>query len=80
MLMGWAQQDCVELDKVTYISNNADTVSVLPIMKKTGAPCQEKLTRIEIPVKFKPQDFKTDKILIFVRTMEGKSVNTIIGF
>ncbi len=70
--------DCVVFDRVEYLSNNKDTLSVLPILKKISTDCNSKQTRIEIPVKFKPYSFTHKDVLLYVRSIEGKSVNTIV--
>lgn len=71
--------DCVVFDRVEYISNGKDTLSVLPIMKKISENCREKVKRFEIPIKFKPRSFSHRDLLLFVRSIEGKSVHTIIN-
>lgn len=71
--------DCVVFDQVKYISNGKDTISVLPIMKKVTGVCNNRQKRIEIPIKFKPNAFRNKDVLLFVRSIEGKAVNTIIS-
>lgn len=71
--------DCVVFDQVKYISNGKDTISVLPIMKKVTGVCNNRQKRIEIPIKFKPNAFRSKDVLLFVRSIEGKAVNTIIS-
>lgn len=78
LLIGSTLSPCMQLDKVEYISNKADTFSVLPVMKRIGRNCPERKTRLEIPIKFKPQQLASSKVLLFVRSIEGKSVHTII--
>lgn len=79
ILIAQSPSPCLVLDKVKYLSNDNDTLSVLPIMKKISSNCPEKRERLEIPIKFDPSKFKYEKILLFVRTIEGRSVNTIIS-
>lgn len=79
LLVAQSPSPCLTLDRVEYLSNSKDTLSVLPIMKRTSLDCPEKSQRIEIPVKFDPNKFKFERILLFVRTIEGRSVNTIIS-
>jgi hypothetical protein len=79
ILVAQSPSPCLALDRVEYLSNNKDALSVLPIMKKVSSDCPEKRERIEIPIKFDPSKFKFEQILLFVRTIEGRSVNTIIA-
>jgi hypothetical protein len=78
MLVGRSQGQCLELDEVKYLSNGKDTLSVLPIMKKTSAPCIGERSYLEIPIKFNLKAFDYKKTLIFVRTMDGKSVSALV--
>jgi len=79
ILVAQSPSPCLTLDRVEYLSNNKDSLSVMPIMKKVSSDCPEKRERIEIPIKFDPSKFKFEQILLFVRTIEGRSVNTIIA-
>jgi len=79
ILVAQSPSPCLTLDRVEYLSNNKDALSVLPIMKRVSSDCPEKRERIEIPIKFDPSKFKFEQILLFVRTIEGRSVNTIIA-
>lgn len=78
LIIGKSISNCLELDHVEYLSNGRDTYSVLPIMKKVSDDCPEGKKRIEIPVKFDVNELKSDKILLFVRSIDGKSVHSII--
>lgn len=78
ILIAQTPSPCLVLDRVEYLSNNKDTLSVLPIMKKISSNCPEKRERLEIPIKFDPKKFKFEEVLIFVRTIEGRSVHTIL--
>jgi len=79
ILVAQSPSPCLIVDKVTYLSNDKDTLSILPIMKKISSDCPEKTERIEIPIKFEPTKFKFNQILLFVRTLEGRSMNSIIN-
>jgi hypothetical protein len=70
--------DCLKHEKNEYISNGKDTISILPIMKRDGSACTQSRIYREIPIKFEPMALKSDKVLLFVRTLDGKSINTII--
>ena len=78
LLVGASVSPCLALDRVEYLSNNQDTLSILPIMKKVGQDCPEKLTKLSIPVKFDPKKIPSEKVLLFVRSIDGKSVHTFI--
>jgi hypothetical protein len=78
VLIGKSVSSCLALDHVEYISNGKDTYSVLPIMKKMSSNCPEDSDRLEIPVKYDLSKMNSDKVLIFVRSLEGKSVHSII--
>lgn len=78
MLVGRNPEDCLSLDEVKYVSNDKDVLSVLPIMKKVSESCTGERNYLEVPIKFQPRSFKSSKILLFVRTMDGKSVSTLI--
>ena len=79
LLMARSPSDCLVFDRVEYISNDKDTVSILPIMKKVSETCQEKTRRFEIPVKFKPAAIPHKDILLYVRSIEGKAIHTLIN-
>lgn len=79
LLVAQSPSPCLVFDRVEYKSNGKDALSVLPIMKKVSSSCPEKAERLEIPVKFNPKGFNSDKLLLFVRTIEGRSVHTILS-
>ena len=79
IMHGWRYSNCVDLDHVEVVSNNKDTLSVLPIMKQVSDFCPMKMTPVSYPVKLKTSGLKTKEPLIHVRTMDGKSFNKILG-
>lgn len=79
VLHGWRYSDCMVMDKVKVVSNNKDTLSVLPIMKQIRTHCPMKGMPISVPVKFDTSSLKMSQPLLHVRTMDGKSVNAIIN-
>lgn len=79
VLHGWRYSNCVELDRVEVVSNGKDTLSVLPVMKQLTTFCPMKMMPVAYPVKFNFKSLKTNEPLIHVRTMDGKSFNTILG-
>lgn len=78
VLHGMKYTDCFKLDRVEVVSNNKDTVSVLPIMKQVSSICPMKGVPTSYPVSLDLSRLKMDKPLIHVRTMDGKSVNSIV--
>ena len=77
MLIGRAP-DCLEFDQVETISNGKDTVSILPKMKRISDTCSTETTQFQIPVKFDPEALEHDKVLIFVRSTDRKSIHAVI--
>lgn len=78
VLKGWRYSPCIELDHIEVISNKNDTLSVLPIMKQVSDFCPMKLTPVSYPVNLDLSSLKENESLIHVRTMDGKSFNTLI--
>lgn len=70
--------DCLAFDHMETISNGIDTLTIFPIMKKISGPCSDKRTYFNKPIRFNPQAFSNNKILLFVRTMDGKSVHALV--
>ena len=79
ILHGWRYSNCIDLDKVTVISNNKDTLSILPIMKQLTDFCPMKMMPTQYKVDLPLHTLKMKQPLLHVRTMDGKSVNTIIN-
>jgi hypothetical protein len=79
ILVAQSPSPCLVLDKVEYRTNGKDSISVLPIMKRISSSCPEKTEQFEIPIKFDASSFNYDQVLLFVRTIEGRSVNKIIS-
>lgn len=76
VLRGYNPSDCFELDKIEHRSNGKDTYSVLPIMKQVRSFCPRKM----VPFSYKwrvPSELESELILLHVRTLDGKSVNSI---
>jgi hypothetical protein len=70
--------ECLAFDKLKTLNNGRDTLSVLPIMKRVSEDCSGRRVQFSIPVSFEPNAFNFNQILLFVRTMDGKSVHTWI--
>lgn len=70
---------CYELDKVRVISNERDTLSILPIMKQVSDFCPMKGTPVSYPIKLDFTGIDVKNALLHVRTIDGKSVNAIVN-
>ena len=70
--------DCLVLDRVEFHSNGSNTYSVLPILKQVDSFCPMKMTPMSVRAKV-PTSINKGKILLHVRSMEGKSYNTIFS-
>lgn len=75
-LKGYNPSDCLQLDKVEYYDNAKDTYSVLPKMKQVSTFCPMKMVAFTFPTEV-PTKLESEKVLLHVRVMEGKSVNAI---
>jgi hypothetical protein len=77
-LKGYNPSDCFVLDKIESVSNKRDSFSILPKMKQIRDFCPMKM----VPFTYEydvPKTLNKKNILLHVRTMDGKSVNTILG-
>lgn len=79
VLHGWRYSNCIDLDKVEVVSNKKDTLSVLPVMKQLSDFCPMKMMPTQYNVKVDLSSMKMKEPLLHVRTMDGKSINTIIN-
>lgn len=79
VLHGWRYSNCIEFDKVQVISNHKDTLSVLPIMKQISDFCPMKMMPVSFEANLDFRDVKVEEALIHVRTMDGKSFNSIVN-
>lgn len=71
--------DCIVFDRVVTMDNGSDTLSVLPIMKVASNSCAKQKVQFSIPVQFDQTKFKGEKILLYVKTMDGKSVTSLLN-
>lgn len=76
VLKGYNPSDCFVLDEIEIIDNNKDVYSILPKMKQISDFCALKLVPFEYDVVV-PSKLKSDNVLLHVRSMEGKSVNSV---
>ena len=79
ILHGWRYSHCIEFSKNIVISNKKDTISILPVMKQLSDFCPMKMMPISIPVTLNTSELNMKQPLIHVRTMDGKSFNTILN-
>jgi hypothetical protein len=79
VLHGWRYSNCVDLDRVEVVSNGKDTLSVLPVMKQISSFCPMKGMPVAYEVKLDFKKLKTKEPLVHVRTMDGKSFNSILN-
>lgn len=76
ILTGTNPSDCLELEDVKMVSNRKDVYAVLPIMKKVKRRCEKKQVRFNYRVQV-PHDLDAEKVLLHVRSMDGRSVNKV---
>lgn len=78
-LHGMRYSSCFELDEIQVISNKKDTLSLLPVMKKVSDFCPRKGMPVVYDVKLDFSSLRSSKSLLHVRTMDGKSINSIVS-
>ena len=76
ILKGYNPSDCFQFDRVEFISNSKDTYSVLPIMKQVRPDCPMKMVPMTIEAEV-PKTLSSDLVLLHVRIMDGKSINSL---
>lgn len=69
---------CLEFDRVEYLSNGSDVISIMPIMKQVSDFCPMKMVPYEIPIRYDLDALPSKQVLLFSRSMDGKSVSTIV--
>jgi hypothetical protein len=77
-LVGYTPSDCLVLDKIETVTNDKDTMAVLPMLKQVSDFCPMKMTPFKYEMEV-PKKLKREKILLHVRAMDGKSVNTLFN-
>ncbi len=80
VLHGVRYSPCFELADIKAVSNGKDTVSLLPIMRQVSDFCPMKGMPVSYPVRLDFSSLKTRRPLLHVRTLDGKSVNSIVNF
>lgn len=76
VLKGHNPSDCFEFQEIKTVSNNKDTIAVLPILKKVHEYCPLKMVSFEYEMEV-PRGLPAEKVLLHVRAMNGKSVNSL---
>lgn len=76
VLKGYNPSDCFVLDEIEVIDNNKDVYSIKPKMKQISDFCALKMVPFEYDFVV-PDKLKADKVLLHVRSVQGKSVNSI---
>jgi hypothetical protein len=79
VLHGWRYSDCLDFEKIQIVSNNKDTLSILPVMKQLSDFCPMKMMPTSYPFKVDFSTLKVGQPLLHVRTMDGKSVNSVVN-
>lgn len=79
ILHGQRYSNCLVLDHIEVVSNSKDTLSILPVMKRLSDFCPMKMMPTKYPIKIDFSNLKIDRPLLHVRTMDGKSVNTVVN-
>jgi hypothetical protein len=78
LLKGENPSPCYDLEEINLVSNGKDTYSVLPILRQVSAVCPRVMTPFEYEITV-PQELSPKKILLHVRVMNGKSVNSLFA-
>lgn len=76
VLKGYNPSDCFILDEIEVIDNGKDVYSIMPKMKQISDFCALKMVPFEYDMVV-PDKLKADKVLLHVRSVQGKSVNSI---
>lgn len=79
ILHGHNPSDCLIFSDFMFLSNDKDTISILPIMRKTSDLCPMKMTEFEMEVTVDFSTIKSSEVLLHTRVMDGRSVNTIVN-
>lgn len=75
-LKGYNPSDCFVLENIEIVDNNKDVYSILPKMRQVSDFCPMKMVPFNYEVEV-PNNLKENKVLIHVRSMQGKSVNSV---
>jgi len=78
LLKGYNPSDCFELKEIVVLDNGVDTYSILPKMKQVKSFCPKKMIPFTYEMEV-PEKLEADKVLLHVRVMDGRAINTIFN-
>jgi hypothetical protein len=76
LLKGHNPSFCFEFEKFETSHNDKDVIAVQPIMKKVNSSCPMKMVPFTYEYEV-PQVLPREKVLLHVRSMSGKSINSL---
>ena len=76
VLKGYNPSDCFVLDDIEVMDNNKDVYSIKPKMKQVSDFCARKMMPFEYEMEV-PDKLQADQVLLHVRSIKGRSVNSI---
>ncbi len=76
VLKGYNPSDCFVLDEIEVLDNNKDVYSIKPKMKQVQEFCALKMMPFEYEMQV-PDKLQADEVLLHVRSIKGRSVNSI---
>jgi hypothetical protein len=77
-LQGYNPSECFILDEIQVVSNHLNTYSILPKMKQVSDFCPMKMVPFTYEMEV-PKTINKNKVLLHVRVMDGKSVNSVFN-
>ena len=77
-LTGYNPSDCFVLDRIDYVSNGDDTWAIMPVMEQIRESCPRKMVPFTYEAEV-PAGLPAEQVLLHVRVMNGKSVNTLFN-
>lgn len=75
-IVGNNPSPCLQFESFQWVYNDQDTLAILPKVKQVSTNCP----RVDDPFSYEfevPKEFHQSKILLHVRSLEGKSVNKL---
>lgn len=75
---GYNYSDCLALKEVKYVTNEKNVVSVMPVMEQTRDFCPRKMVPFKYEINPPLDTLKSQRVLIHVRSADGKSVNSLV--
>ena len=77
-IVGENPSPCYVLDRIISTSNGSNTYALMPIMQKKDVICTQQLTPFKYTYRL-PNDIQASKVLVHVRTIDGKSKNKVFS-